>query len=254
MARRILSCASIIALLLILMANSSSPVGANVEPLLVDISPQIIEVDSGFSGTTIILFGVKSLPGDIIITLRGPEAPTIVRRKRRVAGIWINRDSVAFRGVPQFYALASSRPINMILDTNGLTRNQIGSDHILLNTIWSRTSDEVRAFRKAVRRARTKEELYAPFIGKVVIMDDSLFRATLTLPANLPIGEYVAQTLLVHDNEVLSQRESRLTVKKSGISAEIYNFAKEHGALYGLLAIAAALVAGWVGGVAFRKN
>lgn len=254
MARRIFEYAPIVALLLALTANLPTPVGANEAPLLVDISPQVIEVNSSFSGTTIILFGVKSLPGDIIITLRGPEAPIMVRRKRRVAGIWINRDSVAFRGVPQFYALASSRPINVILDINGLNRNQIGSDHILLNTIWSRTSEEVSAFRKAVRRARTEEELYAPFIGEVVIIDDSLFRATLILPANLPIGEYVAQTLLVRDNEVLSQRESHLTVKKSGISAEIYNFAKGHGALYGLLAIAAALVAGWVGGVAFRKN
>ena len=46
----------------------------------------------------------------------------------------------------------------------------------------------------------------------------------------------------------------RLTVEKSGISAEIYNFARGQGALYGLIAIAAALVAGWVGGIAFRKN
>ena len=64
----------------------------------------------------------------------------------------------------------------------------------------------------------------------------------------------MAETLLVRDGEVLSRRESQLKVEKSGISAEIYDFAKGQGALYGLLAIAAALVAGWVGGVAFRKN
>ncbi|MBT3628584.1 MAG: TIGR02186 family protein [Rhodospirillaceae bacterium] len=243
-----------LALLLILCGGLSAPADADDTPLLVDISPQTIEVDSSFHGTTIILFGVKSLPGDIIITLRGPEAPIVVRRKRVVAGIWINRDSVAFRDVPQYYALAASRPIDEIMTTEELNRNQIGSDHILLNTIWSQTTDEVSAFREAVWRARTQDALYAPTAGEVVITHDSLFRATLKLPGNVPIGDYVAETLLVRDGEVLSRRESQLKVEKSGISAEIYDFAKGQGALYGLLAIAAALVAGWVGGVAFRKN
>jgi len=228
--------------------------GASDEPLVVDLLPQKIEVDSSFTGSTVILFGVKTLPGDIIVTLRGPEAPVVVRRKRRVAGIWINQDSVAFRDVPQYYALAASRPIEEIMGAPELDRNQIGSGHILLNTIWMRTTEEIEAFREAVRRGRTAEDLYAPKIGEIVVIDDSLFRATLILPANVPTGEYVAETLLVRDAEILSRREAHLTVEKSGMSADIFNFAKRQSALYGLIAIAAALVAGWAGSVAFRKN
>lgn len=254
MARRILPALPAVALLLILGGSLSTLAKANEAPLLVDLMPQIIEVDSSFNGATITLFGVKSLPGDLIVILRGPEAAMVVRRKRRVAGIWINRDAVAFRDVPQFYALAASRPIDDIMDADQLNRNQIGGGHILLNTIWTRTSDEVNAFRDAVRRSRTDAALYAPAIGEIVIIDDSLFRATLVLPANVPIGDYVAETLLVRDGDVLSRRESRLRVEKSGLSAELYDFAKGHGALYGLLAIAAVLVAGWLGGIAFRKN
>ena len=246
------------ALLVLFGALVSAPLnvslGAGDEPLVVDLLPQKVEVDSSFTGSTVILFGVKTLPGDIIVTLRGPEAPVVVRRKRRVAGIWINQDSVAFRDVPQYYALAASRPIEEIMEAQKLNRNQIGSGHILLNTIWTRTTEEVELFREAVRRGRTAEELYAPEISEIVIIDDSLFRATLTLPANVPTGEYVAETLLVRGAEILSRREAYLTVEKSGMSAEIYNFAKGQGALYGLIAIAAALVAGWAGGVAFRKN
>ena len=179
--------------------------GASDEPLVVDLLPQKIEVDSSFTGSTVILFGVKTLPGDIIVTLRGPEAPVVVRRKRRVAGIWINQDSVAFRDVPQYYALAASRPIEEIMETPELNRNQIGSSHILLNTIWTRTADEVDSFREAVRRTRAEERLYAPEIGEIVVIDGSLFRATLTLPANVPTGDYVAETILVRDSEVLSR-------------------------------------------------
>ena len=90
----------------------SAPLAADNEPLVVDLLPKRVEVDSSFTGSTVILFGVKTQPGDIIVTLRGPEAPVVVRRKRRVAGIWVNRDSVAFRDVPQYYAMAASRPID----------------------------------------------------------------------------------------------------------------------------------------------
>jgi len=69
----------------------------------------------------------------------------------------------------------------------------------------------------------------------------------------VPTGEYIAETILVHNTEVRSRLKSRLTVEKSGLSAKIFNFAKNEGVLYGLIAIAAALVAGWIGGVAFRK-
>ena len=42
--------------------------GASDEPLVVDLLPQKIEVDSSFTGSTVILFGVKTQPGDIIVT------------------------------------------------------------------------------------------------------------------------------------------------------------------------------------------
>ena len=140
------------------------------------------------------------------------------------------------------------------MDPGALNRNQIGTSSILLNTIWTRTEEKVHNFREALRRNRAHEELYEPKIGDIVLMNDSLFRATLFLPANVPTGEYIAETILVQNTEVRSRLESRLTVQKSGLSAEIFNFAKNEGALYGLIAIVAALVAGWVGGIAFRKN
>ena len=144
MLRRILFAAAILALLAPAFL-AAVPLRASDHPLLVDLLPQKIEVDSGFTGSTVILYGVKTLPGDIIVTLRGPEAPVVVRRKRQVAGIWINRDAVAFRDVPQFYALAASRPIEEIMDSETLDRNQIGTSHILLNTVWTRTEEDVGA-------------------------------------------------------------------------------------------------------------
>ena len=141
--------------ILFVIAFSVPAAKAKDKPLIVELLPKTIAVDSRFNGTNIFLFGVKPKSGDIIITLRGPEEPMVVRRKRRAVGIWINDDSVAFRDVPQFYALASTRPINDLMAVERLSRHQIGIDQILLNTIWIRTIEEVNAFRNALRGGDT---------------------------------------------------------------------------------------------------
>ena len=239
---------------LFVMLLSVPSAKANDKPLIVELLPKTIEVDSRFNGTNIFLFGVKPKSGDIIITLRGPEEPMVVRRKRRAAGIWINDDSVAFRDVPQFYAFAATRPINELMVLERLSREQIGIDQILLNTIWIRTTEEVHAFRDALRKSLATDELYGQTAGEVLVYDNSLFRATLTLPANIPIGRYIAETLLIENGAVWSRHKSYLDVEKSGLSAEIYDFATIRGTLYGVIAIGLALLVGWAGSVAFRKK
>ena len=62
------------------------------------------------------------------------------------------------------------------------------------------------------------------------------------------------EALLLVDGEVLSARSAGLTIEKGGFSAEIHDFAFKDGALYGVIAIALALVAGWLGSFAFRKG
>ena len=39
-----------------------------------------------------------------------------VWRKGKVAGIWVNAESVTFRNVPSFYAVAASRPVEELID------------------------------------------------------------------------------------------------------------------------------------------
>ena len=223
------------------------------EPLLVDLSTHRIEIDSSFTGTSLLLFGATDRVGDVIVTLRGPERAVVVRRKERQAGIWINRDAVAFRDVPQFYAVAASRPPEVLLGTDALNLHQVGTRHVLLNPVWRKTEDEADVFREALRRVWAGEALFPDDTGRVTFIDANLFRATIDIPANVPTGDYVAEIFLISDGELVSSKTTPLTVEKSGLSAEIWAFANSAGALYALIAIAAALVAGWIGSVVFRK-
>ncbi len=227
---------------------------ARDEPLLIALSTQRIEIDSSFAGTSILLFGAAGVEGDIVVSVRGPEVPMVVRRKRRAAGLWINRDSVAFRNVPQYYAVAASRPLEDIAPVELLAREQLGADHLLLEAIWIRTSEDADTFRAALGRHKKREALYRPETGIVEFIDEALFRTALTFPAHVPTGDYHVEALLIRDGQVLSVKSTTLRIEKGGISADIFTFARSDEALYGVVAIALALVAGWLGSFAFRKS
>ena len=224
------------------------------EPLLIALSTQRIEIDSNFAGTSILLFGATDVAGDVVVSVRGPEEPVVVRRKRRSVGIWVNRESIAFRNVPGYYFVASSGPLEEIAPVELLDRKQLGSERVLLEAIWFDTSGDADEFRAALHRDRERDSLYRSEPGVVEFIDERLFRTTIDLPAHVPTGDYVVEAMLLVDSEVLSTRSAALSIEKAGFSADISTFARADEALYGVIAIALALVAGWLGSFAFRKG
>jgi len=135
-----------------------------------------------------------------------------------------------------------------------LSQRRTHAPHLLLEAIWIRTEEEADGFRAALREQRIETKLYPAQPGTVKFIDKRLFRATIEVPANVPTGQYVAMVHLLQDGKVIATKETALRVEKGGMAAYVYNFARTEGALYGLIAIAAALMAGWVGSVAFRKT
>ena len=69
----------------------------------------------------------------------------------------------------------------------------------------------------------------------------------------MPTGKYQVQIYLLRDGRVVSARSRGLDVERVGAEALIYDFAHQNSALYGLIAILVALMAGWVAHLAFRK-
>ena len=224
------------------------------EPLLIALSTQRIEIDSNFAGTSILLFGATDVAGDVVVSIRGPAEPVVVRRKLRSVGIWVNRESIAFRNVPGYYFVAASGPLEEIAPVELLDRKQLGSERVLLEAIWFDTSGDADEFRAALHRHRERDSLYKSEPGIVEFIDERLFRTTIDLPAHVPTGDYLVEAMLLVDGEVLSTRSAALSIGKAGFSADISTFARTDDALYGVIAIALALVAGWLGSFAFRKG
>ena len=236
-----------------LIVASLAASSARAQPLVFDLSNHLIAITTGFSGTELLLFGATEGEGDVVVTLRGPETTAVVRKKSRVAGIWINTERMSFTGVPAFYRVAASRPVDQIAPPPLRTRHQIGFENLRLVPPSGAPADQVAVFRAGLLRNQEARALYASEIGRVTFLGPRLFRTRVVLPANVPPGAYTVEVLLLRNGQVIAAQTTPMFVSKIGLGAEVYDFAHRHAALYGILAILLAVLSGWGAGVAFRK-
>ena len=222
--------------------------------LVADLSEHLIAITTGFVGTDVLLFGAIEGSGDVVVVVRGPQRTEIVRRKARIAGIWVNEREMALNNVPAFYVVASAKPLNEILSPVARMRHEIGFDFLHFTPARAAPPDEVEEFRRALIRNKQSEDLYVEETGKVSFLGSRLFRTRIYFPSNVPTGTYTADVFLVRDGNVVSAQSTPLVVGKVGFGAELFDFAHQRPALYGILAVMVALAAGWLAGVAFRRT
>jgi len=236
--------------LLLLAGSGARPAAA--EPLIADLSNHLIAITTGFSGTDVLMFGATDGPGDILVTVRGPATDIAVRRKARVFGVWVNRDTLEFGSVPAYYAIASNRPIEQFLDPTMLVRQRIGLDNLMIS-LPDADPAEVETFRRALIRTKQQQALFAESVGKVSFLGNQLFRTELHFPSNVPVGSYLVEVLLIRDGAVVSAQTTPLVISKIGVGAEIFRFAHVYSFGYGAGAILGALLLGWIAYLGFRR-
>jgi uncharacterized protein (TIGR02186 family) len=243
--------ARVLFLLLALLALLPRP--AHAQALVADLSDHLIAITAGFAGTDVLLFGATEGEGDVIVILRGPDAPVVVRRKTRAAGIWVNTERIAFNGAPAFYRVAASKPIDEIANASLKARHQIGIEQIRITPERELTPQKFDNFRQGLLRNKAREDLYSSEAGRVTFLGPRLFRTRFYLPANVPPGSYTVEVLLVRNNQVIAAQTTPMFVSKTGIGADVYDFAHRHSAVYGLIAVLIAVSTGWAAGTVFRK-
>ena len=238
------------AAVLLWLALAAGP--AHGAAVLADLSSHIIAIGGGFTGDSVVLFGSTDGPGDIIAVVRGPERGVTVWRKGKVAGIWVNAQSVTFDSVPSYYAVVASRPVEQLVQPEAAALYKIGPANLKLTPVSPVPPDRARLFAEALIEQQQRAGLFAADIGKVNFLGERLFRATLSFPANVPTGTYLVQVFLVRDGDVVSGQTTPLVVSKVGVDAAIFDLAIREPAAYGAIAIVTAVVAGWLASLPFR--
>ncbi len=231
------------------------------DKLVADISEHEVALRYSFTGSDLILFGAidhddRSISHDaiydVIINVKGPRLPAVVRKKDKIAGIWVNKDNVTFTDAPSFYIQASTRPLNEITTEDVLRANQIGFAYQNYHYEASDGITNIDGFVKGFIRNKEDAGLYQLVEDHMPLLSKTLFRADVHIPANVPVGDFVAEIFLFKDGQLIATEQSDLVVVKKGFSEVVYNFAHQHPAFYGLMAIMIALMSGWLAGVLVR--
>lgn len=220
--------------------------------VVADLSSHLIAITGGFSGTSVVLFGATDGPGDVIAVVRGPERETRVWRKGKIAGVWVNAESMTYTNVPSFYAVAASRPLDEVLSPEAAALYRIGAANLKLESRPPATGERVQRFAKALVEEQQRAGLIGTQTGKIAFLGERLFRASFAFPANVPTGSYLIEVFLVRDHDVVGAQTTPLRVEKVGIDAEVSDFARREAALYGAIAVLTAVVAGWLSSLPFR--
>ena len=256
MNRQLFSLSASVAFAFLLMFSPAKTFSADV---VADLSKRLVPITTGFSGTDVLLFGAidpsDNQDKDVIVTVKGPTEGVRIRKKDRVAGVWINSNLALFKSAPGFYAAFATKPLEEIISPLELESAEIGIEQLPLKTAHGRFSPNLELeWRQALARNMETASLYRTDVGQVTMLSDQLFRTDLHLPANVPTGTYTIGFYTVKDNRVVGAQSMPLIVRKAGLGAWIYDFAHHSPALYGIICVLIAIVAGYASYIAFRRS
>jgi uncharacterized protein (TIGR02186 family) len=257
---------TIFAASMMLLGTALAVTPAAAERLIVSVSNHRVTVTPNYSGEELVLFGSvekdATTPAgrnsyDLVVTVIGPRADMVTRRKERKFGIWINTDYREFLQVPTYLALFSNRPFDAIAAPDVERRQQLGLNNVLLTQrVGTDYGDVVPndPFRSAFVRLRSEHGLYREETSAVTFLTPTLFRTGIPLPAEVPIGTYEVEIKLFSDGALITRTDTAFDIVKVGFEQFVATAARQDGLFYGMVTAFMALMTGWMASIMFRKD
>ena len=237
---------------------------AAAETLIVSLSTSRVLISSNYTGSSIAVFGTverdaqtvaRATSYEAVVTVRGPRETLIVREKRPVGPIWVNRAEQRFPDAPTFLAVLSSAPIQTIITEPLRRRLRIGLDAVAEAAGPGASGpSEPNRFRDALVRIERREGLYHEDERGVSFLTRTVFRAAVPVPATAPPGNYEVEISLFADQVLLSRAFTNFELVKIGFEQQVAVMAREWSALYGAATAGMALLFGWLASVVFRRD
>ena len=220
-----------------------------------DISENNIKIETNFIGKEVIIFGILNDNQETIMTIKGPEKNALIQKKERILGFWFNTKKITYNQIPSIFFIASSNEIEDILPTSTIIKEELSFDYLLENKTSQRNfiSDiSLDTWKDNFVRIKKNKNLFKEYdIEKI---DNKLFQTRIFFPAKSIPGEYKVNVYQIKNNLILNNKEKIITLKKSGVGSQIYNFAHKNAAAYGLFAIIFAVLSGFLAATLFRRS
>ena len=220
-----------------------------------DLSESEIKIETDFNGKEIIIFGILNEDQDTLITIKGPEKKALIQKKERILGFWFNTKQITYNKIPSIFFIASSTKLENILPMSTIIKEELSFDLLLENKLSKRNfiSDiSLQVWKDNFVRIKKSKNLFKDY--RVEKIENNLFQTRVFFPAESIPGEYKVNVYQIKNNVILNKKEKIITLQKSGIGSQIYDFAHNNAAAYGFFTIIFAILSGFLAATLFRRS
>ena len=224
------------------------------EEVYFDLSEDNIEIKTDFDGKEIIIFGLLKDEHDTLLTIKGPPSKMKIQKKERYLGVWINNKQITYSKIPTLFFLSSSSKINEILPNSIQINDDLNFDKILNNKTFDQNfifENDQTTWNENFVRIKKKQLFYKQFEMKII--KDKLFQTSVFFPPNTIPGIYNVDIYYIKNKTIMNKDQKEIIVKKTGIGSDIYEFAKDRAATYGVFVIIFSILSGLIAATLFRR-
>ncbi len=224
------------------------------EEIYFDLSEDNIEIKTDFDGKEIIIFGLLQDDHDTLLTIKGPPSKMKIQKKERYLGVWINNKQITYSKIPTLFFLSASSKIDDILPNSIQINDDLNFDKILNNKTFDQNfifENDQETWNKNFVRIKKKQLFYKEFEMKT--FKDKLFQTSVFFPPNTIPGVYYVDIYYIKHKTIMSKDRKKIIVKKTGIGSDIYNFAQNRAATYGVFVIIFSILSGLIAATLFRR-
>ncbi|OAG26750.1 TIGR02186 family protein [Thermodesulfatator autotrophicus] len=221
------------------------------------VVPNYIPIHFFYNGKDFEISGHTDYTADYIIIIKDKsEKKLVLRRKGKVKGLfWMNVGEISFEPIPIVYMVFTDKPIDKILNKEEQKKYGIGYtalfDGVKIEGVpESQRTKWIREFIKFKEHLK----LYRQNINSIKVetgKSGSDFILHTHWPFQVPPDNYTVTVYAIKNGQIVETSTNIIKVQKVGLLKKITELALKKPALYGIIAILIAIIAGLGVGMIF---
>ncbi|MDA8165212.1 MAG: TIGR02186 family protein [Desulfobacteraceae bacterium] len=222
-------------------------------------SPDRVPIGISYHGAALVVQGSSDPGQDVIVRISSGPEDVKLKYKGKASGVfWMKMGDMVFKNVPNVYLLYTSKEIDRLLGPGEQVRQSIGYPALKeRTTIESNVAPDKEKWFGQFLKLKQHENLYQVKEGVITRNHGQRgdeYRLQLSWPYQAPPGTYTVEALGIQDGKVVATARSSVQVEQVGMVKQLSELAFKKSAVYGMMAIVIALVAGFAVGAMFKKG
>ncbi len=220
------------------------------------IDPAEVPVTMLYNGTTVRVDATVPSQHDVAFVCAGKEGEVRLKQKGKVWGfLWMNVGEASLEHVPGYYNVVSTRPLESLASPTALADLGVGFGAVESRVAPDPGDEATRKLLGELIKLKQREGLFGVSATGIHVepLDGGLERVSteFRLPAKAPFGPYEVSLVGFDGDSGTRLATGAFTVRTVGLAAFISDLSRQHGLLFGILAVMVAIVVGLLTGVVF---